>query len=93
MYSYEDLIKAVELYVQSGFSPKAVFSALGYPSKNSVKTWCREYLEELGGGDRHDCYRRRERYTLEQKRAAVEYYIENGKSRARTVRELGIPWQ
>ena len=91
MYSYEDRIKAVELYVQSGFSPKAVFNALGYPSKNSVKTWYREYLEEVDGGDRHDCYRRRERYTLEQKRAAVEYYIEHGKSRAGTVRELGYP--
>lgn len=77
------------LYVQSGFSSKAVFNALGYPSKNSVKTWYREYLEELDSGDRHDCYRRRERY--KQKRAAVEYYIEHGKSRAGAVRELGYP--
>lgn len=91
VYSYEDRIRAVELYVSSGFSPKAVFNALGFPSKNSVKTWYREYLEELHGDDRHDRYRRRETYTPEQKRAAVESYIENGKSRARTVRELGYP--
>jgi len=30
-------------------------------------------------------------YTPEQKRAAVESYIGNGKSRARTLRELGHP--
>ena len=91
VYSYEDRIRAVELYVSSGFSPKAVSNALGFPSKNSVKTWYREYLEELHGGDRHDRHRRREAYTPEQKRAAVESYIENGKSRARTLRELGYP--
>jgi putative transposase len=91
VYSYEDRIKAVELYLQSGFSPKAVFNALGYPSKNSVKTWHREYLEELDGGDRHDRYRRKERYTPEQKQVAVEYYLEHGRSRAWTIRELGYP--
>lgn len=91
MYSYEDRIRAVESCVSSGFSPKAVSNALGFPSKNSVKTWYREYLEELHGGDRHDRHRRRETYTPEQKRAAVESYIENGKGRARTVRELGYP--
>lgn len=91
MYSYEERIKAVESYVKSGFSPKAVFNALGYPSKNSVKTWYLEYLEELDGGSRHDRYRRVARYTLEQRRTAVDYYNEHGKSRAETVKELGYP--
>ena len=91
VYSYEDRMKAVEVYIRCGFSPKAVFHALGCPSKNSVKTWYREYIEELDGDDRHDRYRRKEKYAPEQKRAAVEYYLKHGQNRARTVRELGYP--
>ncbi|MGV8083489.1 MAG: IS3 family transposase [Coriobacteriia bacterium] len=91
MHSYEDRIKAVELYIQSGFSPKAVFNALGYPCKNSLRRWYREYLDELAGGERHDRYRRKEKYTCEQKQTAVQYYLEHGRSRAKTVRDLGYP--
>ena len=49
MYSYGKRMRAVEIYVKSGFSPRVVYNALGYPSKNSVKKWHREYLEEQRG--------------------------------------------
>ena len=56
-----------------------------------MKTWYREYLEELDGGDRHDRYQRKQRYTPEQKQTAVEYHREHRCSRAMTIRELGYP--
>lgn len=82
MYSYEERMRAVELYMKSGFSPRVVYNALGYLSKNSVKRWYREHLDELEGKGRHDRYRRKEKYTPEQKQNAVDHYLEHGRSRA-----------
>ncbi len=37
MYSYEDRIRAVALYIELGKRPKATIRQLGYPSKNALK--------------------------------------------------------
>ena len=43
MYSYEERIRAVELYVEFGKRAAATIRCLGYPSKNALKAWYREY--------------------------------------------------
>jgi transposase-like protein len=43
MYSYEDRIRAVELYIKLGKRLAATIRWLGYPTKNSLKSWYREY--------------------------------------------------
>lgn len=43
MYSYEDRIRAVELYIRLGKRPGATLRQLGYPTKNSLLSWYREY--------------------------------------------------
>lgn len=43
MYSYEDRIRAVELYIRLGKRLKATIRQLGYPTKNALKSWHREY--------------------------------------------------
>ncbi len=43
MYSYEDRMRAVTLYIKLGKRAKATIRQLGYPSKNALKGWCREY--------------------------------------------------
>lgn len=39
MYSYEDKIRAVELYIKLGKRVKATLRQLGYPTKNALKGW------------------------------------------------------
>jgi hypothetical protein len=43
MYSYEDKIRAVELYIKLGKRVKATIRQLGYPTKNALKGWYREH--------------------------------------------------
>jgi len=50
-----------------------------------LKVWYREYLES---GALHK--KTRLGYTSEQRVTAVQYYLEHGRSLARTVRALGI---
>lgn len=39
MYSYEDRIRAVELYIKLGKRVRATIRQLGYPTKNALKAW------------------------------------------------------
>lgn len=49
MYSYEERLKAVQLYIQYDKSYASVFRELGYPpSSHSIKLWYKEY-EKTGG--------------------------------------------
>ena len=43
MYSYEDRIRAVKLYIKLDKRIAATIIQLGYPTKNALKTWYREY--------------------------------------------------
>ncbi|NMY13255.1 IS3 family transposase, partial [Pseudomonas veronii] len=43
MYSYEDRIRAVKLYIKLGKRTGATIRQLGYPTKNSLKSWHAEY--------------------------------------------------
>lgn len=42
MYSYEDRIRTVQLYIKLGKRVVATIRQLGYPTKNSLKAWHRE---------------------------------------------------
>jgi transposase-like protein len=43
MYSYEDRIRVVQLYIKLGKCIRATIRQLGYPTKNALKNWHREY--------------------------------------------------
>lgn len=43
MYSYEERIRAVKLYIKLGKRIGPTIWQLGYPTKNSLKGWHREY--------------------------------------------------
>ncbi len=61
---------------------------LGYPTKNALKTWYREYetSQELRAG-----YKRPPKFSQAQKARAVEHYLEHGKCIAATIKSLGYP--
>ena len=89
MYSYEDRIRAVKLYIKLGKRTGPTIRQLGYPTKNALKSWHREYehSRDLQVG----YVRSRQKYSDEQKQAAVEHYLDNDRCVASTMKALGYP--
>lgn len=88
MYSYEERIKAVNLLIKYDISYSTVIHELGYPNRSSLKAWYKEYK---ANGELHSDFVKHSKYTLEQKRVAVDYYLEHGKCVNRTCKKLGYP--
>ncbi len=88
MYSYEQRIKAVELYIKYGLRAAAVIRELGYPNRHSLVTWYKEYLNN---GSLHSKQERTPKYSKEQRQQALIHYVEHGKSITYTVNSLGYP--
>ena len=47
MYSYEDRVKAVQLYIKLGKRVGATIRTLGYPTEIALKTWRQAYEKRL----------------------------------------------
>ncbi|GAB2914040.1 IS3-like element ISAtu3 family transposase [Paraburkholderia jirisanensis] len=89
MYSYEDRVRAVELYLKLGKRIKATIRQLGYPTKNSLKAWCAEF--ESSGDLQKEYVRGKPKYSEKQKNVALEHYVNHGRCFAFTLRALGYP--
>ena len=89
MYSYEDRMLAVKLYIELGKRTGATIRQLGYPTKNALKSWYREFEQ---GRDLPLGYAlSRPKYSVEQKTAAVEHFLNHDCSLAGTRKALGYP--
>ena len=88
MYSYEDRLRAVRLYIKLGKHIGLTIRQLGYPTKNALKTWYREYEQrrDLPAG-----YTRLPKFSPAQKERAVGHYLEHGQCIAATIKSLGYP--
>jgi hypothetical protein len=73
MYSYEDRIRAVKLYIKLGKRIGATLRQLGYPTKNALKGWHREFeqRQDLPAAS----VRSWQKYSDEQKRISVEHFL------------------
>ena len=89
MYSHEDRIRAVRLYIKLNKRITATIVQLGYPTKNALKAWYREYeqRQEVSIG----YVRSRPKYSDEQKMLAVEHYLGHDHCIASTIKALGYP--
>lgn len=87
-YTPEEKMAAVKLYIQYDRSPSAVICQLGYPSRNRLRSWYEEYCQT---GTFVMRYGNNKKYTDEQRKAAVQYYLEHGRSIAKTIAALGYP--
>ena len=89
MYTYEDRMKAVNLYLKYDMSIAAVIRELGYPSRGMLYQWYAEFKEngKLRGDSNHGY----SKYSAEKRNQAVKYYLEHGKSLSRTIKALGFP--
>jgi putative transposase len=88
MYSYEDRIRAVELYIRLGKRVRATLRQLGYPTKNALKGWYREHERR---GDLAKGFHRASKYSLEQRQAAVDHFLHHGRCIDFTRKVLGYP--
>ena len=77
MYSFEERMRAVELYIKLGKRVQATIRELGYPTKNALKGWHREYqrLQDLPIRSAP----RPPKFSLAQKQVALEYYATHGR--------------
>ena len=89
MYSYEDRVRAVELYIKLGLRVKATIRQLGYPTKNALKGWYQQYLTHQDLPKTQAL--RAPKYSLKQRQAAVAHYCSHGRCIAATMRALGYP--
>lgn len=90
-YSRQQWDRAVGLYIRYECCAADAIHELGYPSKEALRMWYRERLEEERAGVPSRRGERQRRYSEEQKRAAVDHYLECGRRLSRTMRMLGYP--
>lgn len=88
MYSKEERERAIRLYIKYDKCAADVIHELGYPDRKTLVKWYKTYKET---GVLFEPYSRQPKYSLEQKKAAVEYYFEHGRNLSRTIRALGYP--
>lgn len=87
VYTPEQRARAVELCIRYGLKAAATIRELGYPSRAQLVAWYREWRDSAGTL----AERSLGRYSEEQRRAAVNHYLEHGRCNAYTRRELGYP--
>jgi putative transposase len=88
MYSKEERERAIKLYIKYDKCAADVINEFGYPNRNTLTKWYKTYAET---GTVWEQYSRRPMFSLEQKKVAVEYYLEHGRNLSRTVKALGYP--
>ena len=88
MYSYEDRVRAVKLYIKLGERTAATIQQLGYPTKNALRSWHREFERSR---DLPTGYVRALKYSGEQKQLAVDHYLDHGRCMTVTIEALGYP--
>ena len=55
MYSYDERIKAVELYIKYGLRAATVIRELGYPDRHSLAMWLATWIREEFPEERPFC--------------------------------------
>ena len=91
MYSYEERLRAVKLYLKLGKRCRATIRQLGYPTKNTLKAW---YAEFERRGNLRAGYARpkpKPKYSDEQRNVAVEHWANHGRCYSFTLKALGYP--
>lgn len=90
MYTYEQRMTAVNLYIKYHHKAAAVIRELGYPNRHVLVQWFKEY-EATGDLHQSSKLRKKSKYSKEQKQAALQFYQDHGRSITLTVTMLGYP--
>lgn len=90
MYTYEQRMTAVGLYIKYFHKASAVIQELGYPDRHMLVKWYKEY-EATGDLHRNSQQGKHQKFTEDQKQIALKFYQEHGRSITLTVNVLGYP--
>ena len=89
MFTLEDRKKAVLQLIEFNMQYAATIRKLGYPNdRRTLKNW---YIEYIDTGELHSVCTRPQKYTYEQKKYAVDYYVSHGKNLNKTIKNIGYP--
>ena len=88
MFSYEERMTAVNLYIASNYHLGTVMCELGYPSPVALRQWHKEYIET---GTLKQVITHKPRFSQEEIKTAVDHYFQHGQSYTGTSRTLGYP--
>ena len=72
MYTREERMKAVDLYIKHKKNATPVILALGYPARKSLPRWYKIYMKEKETGILHDGLFWLLKYPLEKRKYAVD---------------------
>ena len=89
MYSLKDKKKAVDLLIKYDYAYTQVMRELSYPNSRTTLTKWNKELKETG--KLKVCYKRKPRYSDNEKIDAVNHYLEHGRNISRTIRKIGYP--
>ena len=85
-YTIEEKVRAIKLYEETG-QVTCVINELGYPSRTMLYYW----LEEYSNSGQINVRMRKSKYTQAQRKQAVDYYLNHGRSITKTAKDLGYP--
>lgn len=88
MYSFEEKMRAVNLYIKYHHRAAPVIRELGFPDRHMLVKWYKQY-EATGTLTKE--VNRRQKFSEQQKQIAMQYYWEHGQSIVCTIRHLGYP--
>lgn len=88
MYSYQEKMRSLNLYIQYNHRAVPVVRELGYPDRHMRVKWYKQY-ETMGTLTKE--VKRRPQFSEQQKREALQYYWEYGQSIVSTIRYFGYP--
>jgi putative transposase len=86
--SYDDRLRAVQVYIKLGKRAGLTIRQLGYPTKNALKAWHQAYEQRQ---DLPTGYVREPKYTPAQRQLAVDHFAADGRCLAFTIKALGYP--
>ena len=90
MYTYEQRMDAVKLYIKYGKRAAAVIRTLGYPNRHMLVKWYQEF-ESTGDLHQYKVRSSNSKYSEQMKQAALQYYADHGRSIVVTIEALGYP--
>ena len=88
MYTEEEKLRAVQLYIKYDLSTNSVIREIGYPSRNMLPRWYKEYIKT---GTLRCSKNHNRKYSEDQRQKALEYYFKHGRNRGKTIQALGYP--
>lgn len=89
MYKHTEINKAVDTLIQFNFQYTKTIRKLGYPSRETLRKWYKDYL--VSGYALDEKVTRKSKYNDKQIEEVLNHYFETGENISNTVKAYGYP--